>query len=65
MFRSRGRNLRQLWGALAFSFFLLGVLEGGSAQTDWKSEWDKTVAAAKKEGRVNLYIGRYELAPPL
>jgi iron(III) transport system substrate-binding protein len=29
------------------------------ARGDWKAEWEKTVTAAKKEGRVNLYIGRY------
>ncbi|HEX9443340.1 MAG TPA: hypothetical protein VGA73_04435, partial [Candidatus Binatia bacterium] len=28
------------------------------------AEWDRTLAAAKKEGRVNLYIGRYG-QPPL
>jgi ABC-type Fe3+ transport system substrate-binding protein len=58
MFRPRKPNLRLLWVAQAFSFILLGVVEG-SAQTDWKFEWDKTVAAAKKESRLNLYIGRY------
>jgi hypothetical protein len=31
----------------------------GPARGDWKSEWEQTLAAAKKEGRVNLYIGRY------
>jgi ABC-type Fe3+ transport system substrate-binding protein len=36
-----------------------------SARADWKSEWEKTIAAAKKEGRVNLYIGRYGQAPLL
>ena len=35
------------------------------ARADWKAEWEKTVAAAKKEGRVNLYIGRYGQAPLL
>src|SRR5829696_777928 len=25
----------------------------------WQAEWDKTVAAAKKEGRLNFYVGRY------
>ena len=28
------------------------------AQNDWKAEWEKTVAAAKKEGRVVIYHGR-------
>ncbi len=26
---------------------------------DWSSDWKQTVAAAKKEGRLNLYVGRY------
>ena len=26
---------------------------------DWKSDWEKTIAAAKKEGQLNLYVGRY------
>ncbi|MGH7769403.1 MAG: ABC transporter substrate-binding protein [Candidatus Binatia bacterium] len=31
------------------------------AQSDgWKKEWEKTVAAAKKEGQLNLYIGGWE-----
>src|ERR1700756_376146 len=30
------------------------------AQTDWKKEWEKTLAAAKKEGQVTVYIYRYE-----
>jgi hypothetical protein len=31
-----------------------------AAQTDWKSDWERTVAAAKKEGQVTVYIYRYE-----
>ena len=26
---------------------------------DWNSDWKQIVAAAKKEGRLNLYVGRY------
>jgi ABC-type Fe3+ transport system substrate-binding protein len=26
---------------------------------DWSSDWKQTVTAAKKEGRLNLYVGRY------
>jgi len=26
---------------------------------DWKSDWEKITAAAKKEGQLNLYVGRY------
>ena len=31
-----------------------------AAQTDWKKDWEQTVAAARKEGQVNVYIYRYE-----
>jgi ABC-type Fe3+ transport system substrate-binding protein len=30
------------------------------AQADWKMDWEQTLAAAKKEGQVNIYIYRYE-----
>ena len=29
------------------------------AKPNWQAAWDKTVAAAKKEGRLNFYVGRY------
>jgi iron(III) transport system substrate-binding protein len=31
-----------------------------SAQADWKKDWEQTLAAAKKEGQVTIYIYRYE-----
>ena len=31
-----------------------------AAQADWKKDWEQTVAAAKKEGQVTVYIYRYE-----
>jgi iron(III) transport system substrate-binding protein len=34
-------------------------------EADWKSEWERVVEAAKKEGRLNLYVGRYGQAPLL
>lgn len=34
-------------------------------EADWKAEWEKTVEAAKKDGRLNLYVGRYGQAPLL
>jgi iron(III) transport system substrate-binding protein len=45
--------------------FLLGFIESSSAQTDWKKEWEKTLEAAKKEGKLNLYVGRYGTEPLL
>ncbi len=29
------------------------------AQSDWQKEWEKTLAAARKEGQVTVYIYRY------
>jgi len=34
-------------------------------EADWKGDWDKSVEAARKEGRLNLYVGRYGQAPLL
>jgi iron(III) transport system substrate-binding protein len=31
-----------------------------AAQVDWNKEWEQTLAAARKEGQVNVYIYRYE-----
>ena len=31
-----------------------------AAQLDWQKDWEQTLAAAKKEGQVNVYIYRYE-----
>src|SRR3989442_1727205 len=46
--------------ASSFSLFLLAAARPGAAQTDWTKEWEKTLAEAKKEGQVNVYIYRYE-----
>jgi iron(III) transport system substrate-binding protein len=52
---------------------LLGLLVFGSstranaAETKpaWQASWEQTVAAAKKEGRLNFYVGRYGSEPLL
>ncbi|HEY2987884.1 MAG TPA: extracellular solute-binding protein [Candidatus Binatia bacterium] len=65
MLDSARRNRRTAWRAATLVLLLLGFVDSGSAQTDWKAEWNKTLAAAKKEGRLNLYVGRYGQAPLL
>jgi ABC-type Fe3+ transport system substrate-binding protein len=35
--------------------FLLNLLLAASAYGDWKEDWEKTVAAAEKEGEVSIY----------
>jgi len=34
--------------------------QNASAQSNWQKEWEQTLAAAKKEGQVTIYIYRYE-----
>lgn len=41
-------------------FILLGPVRNALGQSDWSKEWEKTLAAAKKEGQVTVYIYRYE-----
>jgi iron(III) transport system substrate-binding protein len=31
-----------------------------AAQSNWQKDWEQTLAAAKKEGQINVYIYRYE-----
>jgi iron(III) transport system substrate-binding protein len=50
---------RLVIGALFWACFSLSV--GPSyAQSDWKKDWERTLAEAKKEGQVTIYIYRYE-----
>jgi hypothetical protein len=54
---------RMTWAViqLAFGILLLGDhFWSASARADWKKEWEKTLAAAKKEGQVVLLMRRYE-----
>ena len=39
---------------------LVSLATSASAQSDWQKEWEKTLASARKEGQVNIYIYRYE-----
>jgi len=45
---------------LASSLFLMLSTHTHAAQADWKKDWEQTLAAARKEGQVNVYIYRYE-----
>jgi iron(III) transport system substrate-binding protein len=44
-------------GTLLLALLLAGQ---GLAQSNWHKEWEKTLAEAKKEGQVNVYIYRYD-----
>jgi len=43
----------------------LGIIFYDLAQADWKTDWEKAIAAAKREGQVNFYVGRYGTEPLL
>jgi iron(III) transport system substrate-binding protein len=42
-----------------------GALFAADAEPEWQVTWEKTVAAAKKEGKLNFYVGRYGTEPLL
>src|SRR3954447_10790437 len=55
------KSVRMIKGLLSLAgLFLLSVGQSPAAQADWKKDWEQTVASAKKEGQVNVYIYRYE-----
>ena len=40
-------------------------LSAADTKPSWQATWEQTVAAAKKEGRLNFYVGRYGAEPLL
>jgi iron(III) transport system substrate-binding protein len=54
-----------------FLLFLFGFLtpvgsaDAADSKPSWQLTWENTVAAAKKEGRLNFYVGRYGSEPLL
>ena len=42
-----------------------GSVFSAEAKPAWQATWEKTVAAAKKEGKLNFYVGRYGSEPLL
>jgi len=53
------------WLALELLSVLFVLIFPLGLSADWKSAWEQTISAAKKEGRLNLYVGRYGQAPLL
>ena len=43
-------------GVLVFSFILAPSVQGAGSKSTRQAKWEETVAAAKKEGQVNVYI---------
>src|SRR4029450_6983434 len=58
--RSPSKRVTSLFVLLAVASVAGLVVNAFAAQTDWKKDWEQTLAAAKKEGQVNIYIYRYE-----
>src|SRR5215510_15807175 len=52
----------RVWLLAIGTSLLLSVVSAGqsAAQSNWRKEWEQTLAAAKKEGQINVYIYRYE-----
>src|SRR5215207_3781215 len=56
---------------IRFALFVLCVFTsspvgfGVEVKPAWQSSWEQTIAAAKKEGRLNFYVGRYGSEPLL
>ena len=50
-------NLIAYWVGIAIVSL---ATDSHAAPADWKKDWEQTVAAAKKEGQVTVYIYRYE-----
>lgn len=59
MMRSAVALGRFLQAAVAVAY-LVFMTSSASAQSDWQKDWEKTLAAARKEGQVTVYIYRYE-----
>lgn len=51
------REFFALGGMLLFWLLLAGE---SAAQANWQKDWEKTLAEAKKEGQVTVYIYRYD-----
>jgi len=58
MFQTMAKKFFRL---LALALALMATAaDVGAAQADWQKDWEQTLAAARKEGQVNVYIYRYE-----
>jgi iron(III) transport system substrate-binding protein len=53
-------SVSRLRAAGATMLLFLALARPGGTQSNWQKEWEKTLAEARKEGQVNIYIYRYE-----
>jgi len=60
------KSLLSRWLLISLSLFIAHAPAiAAEARPGWQQEWEKTLAGAKKEGRLNLYVGRYGSEPLL
>ena len=61
--------LSRLVCAVPIALFVLSIgprtINAAESKPAWQDAWEKTIAAAKKEGRLNFYVGRYGSEPLL
>jgi iron(III) transport system substrate-binding protein len=63
---SMGRIGLRVIASVLFGLPLAGkVGHAADTQPSWQATWEQTLAAAKKEGRLNFYVGRYGTEPLL
>lgn len=50
---------------ICFTVFSFALFGQSLVLADWKAEWEKVLAEARREGQLNFYVGRYGQAPLL
>jgi iron(III) transport system substrate-binding protein len=64
--RRNARCAAAIIGALTFDVAVATrSTQAAEVKPPWQLAWEKTIEAAKKEGRLNLYVGRYGSEPLL
>jgi iron(III) transport system substrate-binding protein len=53
-------GIREFFAFGGLLLFGLQLAAEGAAQVNWQKDWEKTLAEAKKEGQVTVYIYRYD-----
>src|SRR6266850_7951785 len=62
-------RINAIWAVILIFFgaieLFAGALFAADAKPAWQATWEKTIAAAKEEGKLNFYVGRYGSEPLL
>jgi iron(III) transport system substrate-binding protein len=54
-----------MWFSCGLILAFAGLISAADTKPSWQGTWEKTLAAAKKEGKLNFYVGRYGAEPLL